>query len=121
MTAEYTPTTDDVGRVWAENTNADAAFDRWLAAHDREQRAQGWEEGVMDANGKAWLNVPGRDTSFHRYRNPEVTTYVVCDRLLDPETNEHCEFDGDVTIEDGHWLCPGCRRRRPAPSTETTR
>jgi hypothetical protein len=39
--------------------------------------------------------------------------YVVCDRLLDPETNEHCEFDGDVPVDaDGYWACPGCRARR---------
>lgn len=39
-------------------------------------------------------------------------SYVVCDRLLDPETNEHCEFDGDVTLDDtGHWRCPACRGR----------
>jgi hypothetical protein len=39
-------------------------------------------------------------------------TYVVCDRLLDAETNEHCEFDGRVFLDDrSYWTCPGCGRR----------
>ena len=40
------------------------------------------------------------------------TTYVVCNRLLDPETNEHCEFDGDMPVKDGIWRCPSCLRVR---------
>lgn len=36
--------------------------------------------------------------------------YVVCNRLLDPEENRHCEFDGDLTFTDGLARCPGCRR-----------
>lgn len=37
--------------------------------------------------------------------------YVVCDRLLDAETNEHCEFDGRVALGDGgRWFCPGCNK-----------
>ncbi|MFB7843605.1 hypothetical protein [Microbacterium sp. NPDC056052] len=36
--------------------------------------------------------------------------YTVCDRLLDPETNRHCEFDGDVTFIDGRGRCPWCFR-----------
>jgi hypothetical protein len=40
------------------------------------------------------------------------SAYVVCDRLLDPETNEHCEFDGDVFLDPkGYWRCPGCGHR----------
>ena len=39
--------------------------------------------------------------------------YVVCDRLLDPETNEHCEFDGRVHVTQKQtWLCPGCHAMR---------
>ena len=42
-----------------------------------------------------------------------ATTYVVCNRLLDAETNEHCEFDGDVLLDrDRAWRCPGCRHTR---------
>ncbi|MGN6693889.1 MAG: hypothetical protein ACTHN0_06895, partial [Aquihabitans sp.] len=37
--------------------------------------------------------------------------YVVCNRLLDPETNEHCEFDGELEFVDGVTSCPGCHRR----------
>lgn len=48
------------------------------------------------------------------------TEYVVCDRLLDPEMNEHCEFDGDVPVDaDGWWQCPGCRARRRVPNAWT--
>lgn len=36
--------------------------------------------------------------------------YMVCNRLLDAETNAHCEFDGTVEIIDGRWRCPGCAR-----------
>jgi hypothetical protein len=43
--------------------------------------------------------------------------YVVCNKLLDAETNEYCEFDGDVevTLNDFggfRWKCPGCRSMR---------
>jgi predicted Zn-ribbon and HTH transcriptional regulator len=38
--------------------------------------------------------------------------YKVCNKLLDPETNEHCEFDGDVDVVDMAWRCPGCRYMR---------
>lgn len=41
------------------------------------------------------------------------TGYRVCNRLLDPETNQHCEFDGLVTITDeGAWNCPSCHTKR---------
>lgn len=40
-------------------------------------------------------------------------SYEVCNRLLDPETNRHCEFDGTVSVsEDGVWRCPSCHGRR---------
>lgn len=36
--------------------------------------------------------------------------YVVCNRLLDPEENLHCEFDGPVLIDErGHGTCPWCK------------
>jgi hypothetical protein len=35
-------------------------------------------------------------------------TYVVCNRLLDPEMNRYCEFDGNVPITNGAGRCPGC-------------
>lgn len=37
------------------------------------------------------------------------TLYVVCNRLLDPEENRHCEYDGDVEFTDGRGRCPWCR------------
>lgn len=46
-----------------------------------------------------------------------MTAYAVCNRLLDAETNEHCEFDGDVNDTPNdfggfRWTCPGCRGMR---------
>jgi len=62
---EYTPTTEEIRdyvgeggepRPWiapdedAERETARlAAFDRWLAAHDREVRAKAWTEGLHKA------------------------------------------------------------------------
>lgn len=44
--------------------------------------------------------------------------YVVCDRLLNPETNEHCEYDGRPPIDaEGYWRCPGCGARRRITKT----
>ncbi len=35
--------------------------------------------------------------------------YLVCNRLLDAETNEHCEFDGDVVVDPTRsTACPAC-------------
>lgn len=35
--------------------------------------------------------------------------YLVCDRLLDAESNEHCEFDGDLVIDPAQaTVCPAC-------------
>jgi hypothetical protein len=40
----------------------------------------------------------------------EATLYVVCNNLVDPETNEYCEFDGDVRFVDELARCPACGR-----------
>lgn len=48
--------------------------------------------------------------------------YVVCNRLLDPEDNLHCEFDGRVLIDDhGRGTCPWCHGtvHHQTPSQET--
>lgn len=48
-----------------------------------------------------------------------MKTYAVCNRLLDAETNEHCEFDGDVEVTSTFgWRCPACGaiRRTYAPA-----
>lgn len=51
------------------------------------------------------------------FRLDPNAVYVVCDRLLDPETNEHCEFDGRVLVDANRgWACPGCHGRRRAPT-----
>lgn len=50
-TDEYTPTTDEVRRAWTDwhdltGANSRAAFDRWLAEHDRQVAEQAWDEAV---------------------------------------------------------------------------
>lgn len=44
-------------------------------------------------------------------KDDENKVYMTCNYLLDPETNEHCEFDGPVLVVDGKWHCPGCGRK----------
>ncbi|WP_166790329.1 hypothetical protein [Cryobacterium sp. Hh11] len=44
-----------------------------------------------------------------------ATLYVVCNRRLNAETNEHCEYDGEQQITNGRWVCPGCRAAHSAP------
>lgn len=70
--AEYTPTTDDDGwpndeavRVMFVGTSLPlsydekrraALYDRWLAAHDREVKAEAFDEGWVDrANREPWI------------------------------------------------------------------
>lgn len=71
--SDYTPTTEQIRTEWALSNpkgspttimHAEAAFDRWLAAHDAEVRAaalseQGeeWEYGVRDVQVDGWVNV----------------------------------------------------------------
>lgn len=39
-------------------------------------------------------------------------TYVVCNKLLDPEENRYCEYDGRVELDcRGCWRCPDCGAR----------
>ena len=50
---EYTPTTDEVRENYVDATahgykdvsEAQDMFNRWLAAHDREIKAEAWDEG----------------------------------------------------------------------------
>lgn len=62
MSNEYTPTTEEVrgdwaayqmptggGDVRAEFKAAEAEFDRWLAAHDREVFVKGWNAALDNA------------------------------------------------------------------------
>lgn len=49
----------------------------------------------------------GEWTIFDLELRPE--RYLVCNRLLDPETTEHCEFDGDVVVDPTRTTrCPAC-------------
>jgi hypothetical protein len=47
-------------------------FARWLI----DQLSRAWESGVMDALGKPWLDVPSRDSGFHRYGEAHIGTAV---------------------------------------------
>jgi hypothetical protein len=40
----YTPTTEEVRDVYA-HAQTYREFDRWLEAHDRETKAEAWQEG----------------------------------------------------------------------------
>lgn len=78
------------------------------SAGDALQRKRGgWVmAGQPGMSLSAWIDFPAIVLW-----TPPRTLYVVCNRLLDPETNEHCEFDGDVVFENGRARCPGCRRQ----------
>lgn len=69
MTAEFTPTTEDVReRYWLATVNDTdfpgaegaasrlrAEFDRWLAQHDAEVKAEAWDEGAQAARNEDFL------------------------------------------------------------------
>jgi hypothetical protein len=68
----FTPTTEQVRDAYvralrnafiASAGEHEAEFKAWLT----EQLTKAWEQGVSDALGKPWLDVPGRDSGFHRY------------------------------------------------------
>lgn len=66
----------------------------------------GWEQaGASGKWGPTWIAFPAQVLW-----TPPRTLYVVCNRLLDPEANVYCEFDGDVTFEFRRGSCPWCRR-----------
>lgn len=48
--SDYTPTTAEVRDAATQCPHGipDAEFDRWLEAHDREVKAQAWQEGYAD-------------------------------------------------------------------------
>ncbi|OZD48617.1 hypothetical protein CH252_19000 [Rhodococcus sp. 06-1477-1B] len=59
-----------------------------------------------------WPAIDSLGRYFHALADSIDTrlAYVVCNRLLDPEENEHCEFDGRVILTDaGAGTCPACR------------
>lgn len=66
--SDYTPTTDEVREDFAypwEGFKQDregrlAAFDRWLADHDREAAARALEEAADDWQRGEWANAPRR-------------------------------------------------------------
>lgn len=77
MSNEYTPTTDSVRNAYAErvdgnfSTDADAAFDRWLAAHDAAHDAEvaraAAEKALREAASALDLSAyyPERLSEFH--------------------------------------------------------
>ena len=74
MSVDYTPTTEDVRAqfgecarlVWLPNVDPDhydreaqlAMFDRWLAAHDAQIRADAWDEGFTEGRDLAVSGQP---------------------------------------------------------------
>ena len=48
--SEYTPTTDDIRNTYAFLRVEADEFDRWLAAHDAEVKAEAWDEGYSAGN-----------------------------------------------------------------------
>ena len=81
--SEYTPTTDEVRAEYVQNrairvpttTAVASEFDRWLAAHDREVKAEAFDEGWVDrANREPWVygkrtnDAPPPPSSLNPYR-----------------------------------------------------
>lgn len=75
MNEKYTPTTDDVRDNFCPSYKhlgwdpdpysahryddaANAAFDRWLAAHDAQVRADAWDEGFTEGRDLAVSGQP---------------------------------------------------------------
>ena len=62
--SEYTPTTEEVrrGYSWNQLTNSyginnGKEFDRWLAEHDRQKQAEGWERARQELRSiPHWYN-----------------------------------------------------------------
>lgn len=70
------------------------------------------EEHLLARPHDMWPGIDSLGRYFHALADSIEArlAYVVCGRLLDPETNEHCEFDGRVLLNDrGAGTCPGCR------------
>lgn len=116
-----------------------------LSAHPAEETewGAGYEADPGDGNGPRWCGMEAvgytireaAEREVERYSDSQIrlvrrrkagpwspvpegseTAYVVCNRCLDPETNRHCEFDGDVTLDESRrWRCPGCGAQRTAP------
>lgn len=60
-----------------------------------------------------WPDIDTLGRYFHALADSieQRIHYVVCNRLLDPEANLHCEYDGRVLIDDnGHGRCPWCHK-----------
>lgn len=81
--SEWAMTTDAVRKAWSgggffvdpEDWEIRAAmFDRWLAVHDQEVKAEGWDEGYDDASGfhEGYYSGGHWDMSAHK----DVRTWV---------------------------------------------
>jgi len=96
--------------------------DRWLAAYQDADGARREELFSLMPASLQWAVHEVEHRGADPLRDaldkmliacrPLTDTYVVCNRLLDAETNEHCEFDGPVNVVNGTWWCPACRGRR---------
>jgi hypothetical protein len=123
LTAATTPSEPVERSTPAEVTEEWLGEFIWRTSHADEGTISVMGANII-ARGLLALAAVTPRTETETDRDPGLT-YVVCDRLLDPETNEHCEFDGDVKLDaKRHWVCPGCKRRSYAPAeteTETER
>lgn len=90
------------------------------AAYDEAHPPFYEDAGAACMLGGSWVEICRWDFDAEYWEPVPFTqlagmTYVVCDRLLDPETNEHCEFDGYLVLDHRRrWRCPGCRAIRYA-------
>lgn len=104
--------------------------DRWLAAYQdaqgerREELFRAMTPSLQWAVHEAECEPPGRGVQRIREVLDQMEVrcrpltdsaiddrvYVVCDRLLNTETNEHCEYDGRQNLAaNGTWRCPACK------------
>ena len=77
MADEYTPTTEQVREAASLNGGIAVepnAFNRWLAAHDRETAARAWDEGFRNAEEQhdGYAGVSGW-TNNNPYREGDST------------------------------------------------
>lgn len=76
------------------------------------------KERLLARADDTWPSIDSLGRYFHALADSinDRLTYVVCNRRLDAETNEHCEFDGLVILNDlGAGTCPTCHGPVTAP------
>jgi len=98
--SEYTPTTDDVRECWSEAYQVgdrEGAFDRWLAAHDREVAAKALRDAAKSALSD-WAEGLARRRLWHVWLAERATALV-----SEPSTPAPVEPERP-TCTDFHWM-----------------